>query len=150
MHLKTIISFLLLNFFIYSSGYKLLALEFDTGFVKFIKSNNIFKVEIADSFEKRKKGLMFRNKLDTDKGMLLVFPEEKLASIWMKNTSLELDIIFISKSKVVVDYIQNVIPMSEQIYTSKKNVKYILEINSGLIKNLNIKLGDKLNIEYWD
>ena len=99
MHLKTIISFLLLNFFIYSSGYKLLALEFDSGFVKFIKSNNIFKVEIADSFEKRKKGLMFRNKLDTDIGMLLVFPEEKLASIWMKNTSLELDIIFIS-SKV--------------------------------------------------
>ena len=49
---------------------------------------------------------MFRNKLDTDKGMLLVFLRKKLASIWMKNTSLELDIIFISKSKVVVDYVK--------------------------------------------
>ena len=148
MHLKIIISFLLLNFFICSSAYKLLALEFDSGFVKFINSNNIFKVEIADSSVKRKKGLMFRNKLDIDKGMLLIFPKEKQASIWMKNTSLKLDIIFISKSKVVVDYIQEVAPMSEEIYTSKKNVKYVLEINSGLIKNLNIKLGDKLNIEY--
>ena len=57
-------------------------------------------------------------------------------------------IIFISKNKIIVDLVEKASPMSEKIYTSKKNTKYILEINSGLIKNLNINLGDKINIEY--
>jgi uncharacterized membrane protein (UPF0127 family) len=97
---------------------------------------------------KRSKGLMFRSELDIDRGMLFVFPAESYVSVWMKNTLISLDIIFISKNMMVVDLVEKASPMSKDIYTSKENTKYILEINSGLIKSLNINLGDKINIEY--
>ena len=147
MHLK-IINFFFYFFLIQFNNNILFASDIKTGVVELKKSNTIFKVEIADSQKERRKGLMFRSELDIDKGMLFVFPKESYASIWMKNTLLSLDIIFISKNKIIVDLVEKASPMSEKIYTSKKNTKYILEINSGLIKNLNINIGDQINIEY--
>ena len=52
--------------------------------------------------------------------MLFVLPSEDLASVWMKNTLFSLDIIFISKDKLIVDFIEKTIPLSEKIYTTKK------------------------------
>ena len=49
---------------------------------------------------------------------------------------------------MIVDFIEKTIPLSEKIYTTKKNIKYILEVNSGLIESLKIRLGDEINIEY--
>ena len=68
--------------------------------------------------------------------------------MWMKDTLLSLDIIFISKNKVIVDLFKKATPMSEEIYTSKKNTKYILEVNYGIIDNYNITIGDEINIVY--
>ena len=73
--------------------------------------------------------------------MLFVFPAGNNVSIWMKNTFISLDIIFINKEKYIISYIKDVPPNNEKIYSSKEKVKYILEINSGMIDNYNIKIG---------
>tara|TARA_Y100001970_G_scaffold201913_1_gene245754 strand:- start:1999 stop:2484 length:486 start_codon:yes stop_codon:yes gene_type:complete len=147
MHLK-IINFFFYLFLIHLNVNVLNASNIIYGAVELKKSNTFLKVEIADTIEKRRKGLMFRKFLDKEKGMLFVLPSEDLASVWMKNTLFSLDIIFISKDKLIVDFIEKTIPLSEKIYTTKKNIKYILEVNSGLIESLKIRLGDEINIEY--
>ena len=108
----------------------------------------MFKVEIADTKEKRKNGLMFRSSLNIDQGMLFILPESSFANVWMKNTELSLDIIFISEENIIVDLLKEVKPLSEKIYTSKMVAKYILEINSGLIDKLGVNIGDEVYIEY--
>ena len=145
MHLKKIIFFI--SFFFYSLNF-LSATELKLGTVSIKNKNLLFHVEIADTKKMREKGLMFRTDLEVDKGMLIVMPEAKFASIWMKNTFLSLDIIFISEENFIVDYLIDAVPLSKKTYTSKIIAKYILEINAGLIKKLGINVGDKVHIEY--
>ena len=106
-----------------------------------------FNVEIARKKIDRDKGLMFRENLNIDKGMLFIFPNESKASMWMKNTLISLDIIFISKNYKIVDIINNAKAMSKEILTSKVKAKYALEINAGLVKKLNIKIGNNIYFE---
>lgn len=116
-----------------------------------IIQNNIkdvyFNVEIARKKIDREKGLMFRKNLSLDKGMLFIFPNESKVSMWMKNTLISLDIIFISKNYKIVDIINNAKAMSKEILTSKVKSKYVLEINAGLVKKLNIKIGNNIYFE---
>ena len=116
-----------------------------------IIKNNIkdvyFNVEIARKKIDRDKGLMFRKNLNLDKGMLFIFPNESKVSMWMKNTLISLDIIFISKNYKIVDIINNAKAMSKEILTSKVKAKYALEINAGLVKKLNIKIGNNIYFE---
>ena len=147
MHLKKIKLFFTFFLFFQCVGF-LSALEFKYGTVEIKNKNFFITVEIADTKEKREKGLMFRSSLDTNKGMLFILPYPYFASIWMKNTSLSLDILFISEDNIIVDSLREVLPFSEKIYTSKMITKYILEINAGLIKKLGIDIGDEVHIDY--
>ena len=79
--------------------------------------------------------------------MLFIFPNEARISMWMKNTLISLDIIFISKNKKIVDIINNAKAMSEVILISKVKAKYALEINSGLVKKLKIQIGNDVYFE---
>ncbi len=145
MHLKKIKTFFFFFFFFQAFNF-LNAYELKFGQVKI--ENFMFKVEIADTKEKRKNGLMFRSSLNKDQGMLFILPESSIANVWMKNTELSLDIIFISEENIIVDLLKEVMPLSEKIYTSKMAAKYILEINSGLIDKLGVNIGDEVYIEY--
>ena len=147
MHIKKIkIFFLFLLFFQHLSF--LNATEFNSGTLKIKNKSLLFNVEIADTKEKREIGLMFRTRLDANQGMLFILPKPYLASIWMKNTILSLDIIFISENNIIVDVYREALPLSEEIYTSEVETKYILEIKSGLIQKLGIDIGDEVHIEY--
>ena len=110
------------------------------------KINN-FKVEIAKTYEERSKGLMFRDYISNNMGMLFIFPNEDLISMWMKNTLFSLDILFISKNKIIVDLKKNAKKLSNSLITSKIKAKYVLEINSGLIDKYKINIGDQLYFE---
>ena len=145
MHLKKIKTFFFFFFFFQALNF-LNASELKFGYVNM--EDFMFKVEIADTKEKRIKGLMFRSSLNIDQGMLFILPESSLANVWMKNTELSLDIIFISEENIIVDLLKEVMPLSEKIYTSKMVAKYILEINSGLIDKLGVNIGDEVYIEY--
>ena len=118
---------------------------------KVIINNNIkdihFNVEVVRKKIERERGLMFRKSLNLNRGMLFIFPNESKVNMWMKNTYISLDIIFISKDYKIVDIINNAKAMSKDILTSSVEAKYALEINAGLVKKLNIKIGNNINFE---
>ena len=110
-----------------------------------IYSKNItFNVEVAKTIEERRIGLMYRKKLLNNEGMLFIFPREKIIQLWMKNTYIPLDVIFISENKVIVDIKKNMEKLSETIVESKVKSRYALEFNAGLINKLDIEIGDKV------
>lgn len=103
-------------------------------------------VEIADEDYEREKGLMFRDNLEENSGMLFVFYNESLKSFWMKNTFIPLDMIFINKEYEIIN-IENAIPCLDNeciSYSSKFPTKYVLEVNSGFCYKNNIHIGDKV------
>jgi uncharacterized membrane protein (UPF0127 family) len=107
------------------------------------------EAELADSIEKMQMGLMFRESLDENSGMLFAFDKEYQYTFWMKNTLIPLDIIFISSDFQVVDII-NAVPCEEDScisYEPKDQAKYVLEVNSGFASKNNIKIGDKLIVD---
>ncbi len=143
LHFKIILitSIVFLSSFTYSSNYSTL--------IK-IKSNNeeiYFNVEIANTENQRIKGLMNRDDIKNNEGMLFIFPSEHKVNMWMKDTYIPLDIIFISKNKYIVDIIKNTKPESKTILQSKFIAKYVLEIKAGLVELLNINIGDMVSFE---
>ena len=144
-HFKSYISVLIFLFFALITV--LNAQETTNIIIKNNYKDVYFNVEIARKKIDRDKGLMFRKNLNLDKGMLFIFPNESKVSMWMKNTLISLDIIFISKNHKIVDIINNTKAMSKEILTTKVNAKYVLEINAGLVKKLNIKIGNDIYFE---
>jgi uncharacterized membrane protein (UPF0127 family) len=102
-------------------------------------------VEIADDDESRTTGLMFRNKLAMDQGMLFIFDREDYQSFWMKNTVLSLDIIFINSKNEIIKIHKHTTPFSEQSYPSINPAIFVVEVNAGYTDQYKIKEGDKIN-----
>ena len=138
MHFKSIhliFNFFLVSFYTFSNE------KID---VSIYNKNITFNVEVAKTIEERRIGLMYRKKLLNNEGMLFIFPREKIIQLWMKNTYIPLDVIFISENKVIVDIKKNMEKLSKTIVKSKVKSKYALEFNAGLINKLNIEIGDKV------
>ena len=138
MHFKFIyltFNFFLISFYTFSNE----KIE-----VSIYNKNITFNVEVAKTIEERRIGLMYRKKLLNDEGMLFIFPREKIIQLWMKNTYIPLDVIFISENKVIVDIKKNMEKLSETIVKSKVKSRYALEFNAGLINRLDIEIGDKV------
>ena len=138
MHFKFIyltFSFFLISFYTFSNE----KIE-----VSIYNKNITFNVEVAKTIEERRIGLMYRKKLLNNEGMLFIFPREKIIQLWMKNTYIPLDVIFISENKVIVDIKKNMEKLSETIVKSKVKSRFALEFNAGLINKLNIEIGDKV------
>ena len=103
-------------------------------------------VEIADNDELRNRGLMFRNELPSEKGMLFVFPDSKKRAFWMKNTYIPLDIAYID-SRGIINEIYTMKPLDYSIiYNSIKPARYALEVNAGWFKKNNISAGAKIEL----
>lgn len=103
-------------------------------------------VEIADDSNEREKGLMFREKLNENGGMLFVFDDESYQTFWMKNTLIPLDMIFIDGNFNVVD-IKHAVPCKKEpcaLYKSSNPAKYVLEVNENFTEKNNVKIGDKI------
>ena len=138
MHFKFI--YFILNFFLVSF-YTFSNEKID---VSIYNKNITFNVEVAKTIEERRSGLMYRKKLLNNEGMLFIFPRERIIQLWMKNTYIPLDVIFISENKVIVDIKKNMERLSETIVRSKVKSRYALEFNAGLINKLDIRIGDKV------
>lgn len=102
------------------------------------------EVEIADSMESRQRGLMYRDKLPSNSGMLFVFEEVSEVFFWMKNTLIPLDLIFIGTNGGILNISKNSVPLSEMAIPSKYPVKAVLEVNSGFVDRLGISIGDTI------
>lgn len=110
-----------------------------------------FYVEVADDSEKRQLGLMHRESMDDDKGMIFIYPEEQKVAFWMKNTLIPLDMIFMDDDFEVIDYFTDVPPCEADPcshYVPTKNPKYIVELNAGKISEIGLKRGDLVDYIY--
>jgi len=110
---------------------------------------NCFDVEIADTAKEREIGLMNREHLAKNSGMLFVFEKEDIYNFWMKNTLIPLDIIWIDGNNKIIFIKENAEPCKiEQCETfePKQKAKYVLEINGGLADELGIEIGDEIEL----
>ncbi len=105
-----------------------------------IKSDTLF-VEVAVTPEEREIGLMYREFLPENNGMLFIFEQESRLSFWMKNTFIPLSIAFINSDGIIVD-IQQMEPMTTKSHISRFPAKYALEVNKGWFKKHRIAVGD--------
>ena len=109
--------------------------------------SHLFRVEIADTNKKRKKGLSMRHQLAADAGMLFLFDAPGEFSFWMRNTFIPLDIIFIDSQGRIHKIHHNAVPMQDDRITSDGMVNSVLEINGGLSKKLGISKGDLVRLK---
>ncbi|MDN3512934.1 MAG: DUF192 domain-containing protein [Candidatus Brocadia sp.] len=103
------------------------------------------KVELAITPEEQILGLMYRDSLADNGGMLFVFPKERCLSFWMKDTRIPLSIAFIKANGRIVQ-IDSMKPYSLDSHVSREKVKYALEMNEGWFKAHKVKEGDTVKI----
>lgn len=101
------------------------------------------ELEIADTDESRMRGLMFRTDLPQQRGMLFDFKQVRLVMMWMKNTPLPLDMVFLHRDGTIAVIRENTTPFSENIVSSGEPVAYVIELNAGMAEKLGLKPGDK-------
>ena len=119
-------------------------------YIKTAQGRFKFTAEIADSPKKTQSGLMFRESMPFNHGMLFDFHEEKEVFMWMKNTPLSLDMVFLSPMGRVVNIENNTTPFSQNIITSKVLASGVFEINAGTSKLIGLKIGDLLEHHSFD
>jgi uncharacterized membrane protein (UPF0127 family) len=102
-------------------------------------------IEIADDEYTTQTGLMYRTTLETNQGMLFIFPNVQMRSFYMKNTKIPLDIIYIDEDLTIVSFQKNAKPLDETSLPSEAPAKYVLEINGGLSDEWQLAIGDKIS-----
>lgn len=100
-----------------------------------------FTIEIADDQSERSRGLMFREAMADDHGMLFVFPETQPVGFWMQNTPMPLDLLFIGQDGRVRDILPGE-PFSEALIAPSEPVRFVLELKQGTAEKAGIKDGD--------
>ena len=114
-----------------------LVIRSDTG-------EHAFSVELADDPAERSRGLMYRREMGDREGMLFDFDEDRNVTMWMKNTYIPLDMLFIRADGVVHHIAQRTTPLSERQISSGGPIRYVLEINGGVAEELGIEPGDQV------
>lgn len=114
-------------------------------------NNECFFVELAKDEISRQNGLMKRESLGQDRGMLFVFDNEEIQPFWMKDTLIPLDIVWINPDLKIVE-ISTLYPCNGsnvcETYVPKNKALYVLEINAGIAQEINLKVGDKAEIKF--
>ena len=105
-------------------------------------------VELADTPEKRHLGLMYRQDLKENEGMLFLFPKEEPLTFWMKNTPLSLDIIFINQARQIVSILKEATPYSEKHLPSGRPAQFVLEVLAGFCGKKGIEVGDRVEFDF--
>ncbi len=103
------------------------------------------KVEIAGTPEMRQRGLMFRDHLAENQGMLFQFQSDTQAAFWMKDTSIPLSIAFISAQGLILD-IQDMLPFSTDLHQSDQPYAFALEVNQGWFERNDIGAGNSVQL----
>lgn len=105
---------------------------------------HVFQVELAVSERQHRQGLMFRRQLAPDAGMLFVNPRPVVMTMWMKNTFIPLDMIFIRPGGEIAGIVQSTVPQSRALIPSGEPIIALLELNAGTAARLNIRPGDRV------
>ena len=112
-------------------------------------SQHTFQIERAITLDQQARGMMFREKMDPDSGMLFEFDEPKIATIWMKNTPLPLDILFVRSNGKILKIEHMAQPYKLRSASSEAIVGAVLELQGGRSKELGIMPGDLIQHEFF-
>lgn len=104
-----------------------------------------FELEVARTSQEQERGLMKRDSMPQNHGMIFVFPDERVLEFWMKDTRFALDILFVDGNGKVVSMFQ-MKPYDLTTTSSEKPAQYAIELNSGVAKSTGVKVGDVLDI----
>lgn len=110
-------------------------------------NDSYLNLEVADDDASRMLGLMNRENLDIDGGMIFVHESERRLSYWMKNVLIPLDMIFINEDLEIVGVIENVPICVEDpcpLYSIEETAKYVIEVNAGWFESNSLSVGDKI------
>ena len=114
-----------------------------------VKVNKInpreLSIELADTEYKRSYGLMNREDMKSNSGMLFVWKDRQIRNFWMKNTHFNLDLFFLNNQGEIIEIYKNAKAFDERNIKSKEKVKYVLEMNAG---EQNFKIGNKLKCNF--
>ncbi|MDR3435706.1 DUF192 domain-containing protein [Telmatospirillum sp.] len=105
-----------------------------------------FSVEVARTTEELGRGLMNRSSLPADAGMLFDFGSDHPVSMWMKNTLIPLDMLFITNDGKIAGIAARTVPQSLEVIASPGSVRAVLELNGGTADRVKIKVGDRVSV----
>lgn len=128
----------------FGQGQKLQTFEKNRLAIQTKTGRHEFRVEIARRPKQQAQGLMFRRRIAADAGMLFIYRSAEPVSMWMKNTFIPLDLVYIDRTGRIVGFHQRAVPQSLEVITSKKPVRAVLEVNAGTAARLQIAVGDKV------
>lgn len=103
-------------------------------------------IEVADDDYQRETGLMYRDKIGTDQGMLFVFPNEQERGFFMKNTLIPLDLVYFNGDSTAISIHTNAKPLDETTLPSNGPAQFVLEVNAGLLEEWQFEVGDRFSI----
>ena len=112
--------------------------------IRSAQGRQLFSIRIADTPERQELGLMYETRLPADEGMLFPQDEPHIVSMWMKNTYIPLDMLFIDNHGRIVCLLVNTTPQSLKILSCPKPVKAVLEIGGGEATERGIKVGNRV------
>jgi hypothetical protein len=137
---------LIFGFTMFSPALAQDAVTFDRSTLKIETTEAVhsFEIEIATNDEQRARGLMFRNEMAADAGMLFLYRRNRVLTMWMANTYLPLDMLFIGSDGRIVHIAENTIPLSRTTISSRKRARAVLELNAGTARRLSINTGDRI------
>ena len=135
---------ILLILLLAAAGRPAVAAEFETLEIAAKSGVHAFSVEMAVTDEQRAKGLMFRKELPEGKGMLFDFKRDQEVSMWMENTFVSLDMIFIRADGRILRIAENTEPLSTRIISSRGPARAVLEVVAGTAQKYGIRPGDRV------
>jgi uncharacterized membrane protein (UPF0127 family) len=118
--------------------------QFATADLTIVSANghHRFTVELAETPAQMEQGLMFRRSLAPDAGMLFDFKQPTVATMWMHNTLIPLDMLFVDQQGLIVNIAQRAVPESNDTIAAVAPVRAVIELNGGTAERLGIKPGD--------
>lgn len=125
----------------------------DYALVSFKSTDIVVRAEIADTPEKRNRGLMFVKSMKDNEGMLFTFPQQVQSGFWMKNTKIPLDMIFMNLNELIISINREAQPCTDTgdkcpIYKPTAFYQYVLEVNGGFADKYGVEEGDFIDIEF--
>ena len=103
-----------------------------------------FKVEVAETPAQMEQGLMFRTSLPPDAGMLFIYKDPTIATMWMRNTLIPLDMLFVDARGRILNIHERAVPQSLDVIAAAAPVRAVIELNGGTAARLGIKPGDQV------
>jgi len=112
--------------------------------IKTAGGRHTFDIELALTQAQQTQGLMFRRQMAPDAGMLFYHRRDTVATMWMRNTFLPLDMLFAAADGRIVRIVERTVPQSLTIISAGQPVRAVLEVNAGTVRRLGVKPGDRL------